>query len=280
MPYCENCGAEVGPNSKFCRNCGAAQPISLSQTTANVPPQVAKPIPTVQPPPLAVQPAPSTSQTTNVPPPPPPVVQSVSTVPPPPPPPPVAQSFQTVPPPPVQRSVYVQVQAPSGERVLGVMVLRKPKSLGIRDESYTGVVTNQRMIFAQMTGKMVTDAVQMARDQAKAEGKGFWGQWSDQLKTSFTYSQRYLAMQPSAILAETPGNFAVDNNAIREVKIKDESGRGARDEFKMEIHSFSGNYEFKMDQRDEYINLLKQVYGQRVKMPFGTFRFHGVKIGL
>jgi hypothetical protein len=265
MPYCENCGAEVSPNSKFCRNCGAAQPLSPSQTTANVPPSVVKPVPTVQPAPPAVQPAPSTNQTaTNVPPPPPPQV---------------AQSFETVPPPPVQSSMYVQAQAPSGERVLGVMVLRKPKSLG-RSDSFTGVVTNQRMIFAQMTGEMLKQTGQMARDQAKAEGKGFLGQWSDQLKASFGYSQRYLTMQPSTALAETPGNFAVDNNAIREIKIKqDLSGRGVRDEFEMEIRSFSGKHEFKMDQRDEYIRLLKQVYGERVKMPFGSFTFHGVKIG-
>jgi uncharacterized membrane protein YvbJ len=24
MPYCENCGAEVNPNTSFCKKCGAA----------------------------------------------------------------------------------------------------------------------------------------------------------------------------------------------------------------------------------------------------------------
>ena len=161
------------------------------------------------------------------------------------------------------------------------MVLRRPKSLG-RSDSYSVVVTNCRMIFAQMTNEMINQSVMAARNQAKAEGKGFWGQWGDQLKTSFTYGQKYYSMQPSAILAETAGNFAFDNNAISEIKLKEErdNDRGMHVyEMKMEIHSSSGKYEFRMDQNDNYIKLLKQVYGERVKTPFGFFS-HGVNIRL
>lgn len=154
------------------------------------------------------------------------------------------------------------------------MALRRPKSLG-RYDSYTGVVTSQRMIFAQMTGDMVKQAVQQARDQAKAEGKGFFGQWQEQLRASFGYVQRYLTMPPSAILSETPGNYAVDNNTVHEVKIKHKEimsgGEVQSHEFEMEVHSASGKVQFKMDERNEYVELLKRVYGDRVKMPFGYF---------
>jgi hypothetical protein len=187
------------------------------------------------------------------------------------------QPVKPVPPMPLApQATPIQVPEPvvSGENVLGVLVLRKPKSLG-RYDSFTGVVTNQRMIFAQMTSDMVKQAVQMARDQAKAEGKGFLGQWSDQLKVSFNFAQRYFSMPPSVILTETPGNFAVDNNVTSEVKIKSKdimsNGQVYRSEFEMEIHSSQGKYEFTMDERDDYIKLLKQVYGERVKMPFGYF---------
>ena len=162
-----------------------------------------------------------------------------------------------------------------------MLVLRRPKSLG-RFDSYSGVVTNYRMIFALMTNEMINQSVMAARDQAKAEGKGFWGQWGSQLKTGFTYGQKYYSMQPSAILAETPGNFAFDNNAISEIKLKEErdNDRGMNvQEMRMEIHSSSGKYEFRMDQNDNYIKLLKQVYGERVKTPFGFFS-HGVNIRL
>jgi hypothetical protein len=89
-----------------------------------------------------------------------------------------------------------------GEQIVGVIVLRKPKSLG-RYDAYTGVVTNERFIFAQLTSQMITDAATQAKNQAKAEGKGFFGQWGDQLKATTSYTQRYLSMNPDAILRDS-----------------------------------------------------------------------------
>ena len=194
---------------------------------------------------------------------------------PPPPPPPSYQPVVNVP-------VQAPVQRSYGENVIGVMLLRKPKSMG-RYDTYTGVVTTQRLIFAQMTSAMLTNAIQAARDQAKNEGRGFWGQWADQLRASFGYTQRYLSMDPNAALAETPGNFFVNNADIREVKLNVKNlYRGNEPvqlhEFELEVHNPQGKYEFRMDERDEYVNLLKQVYGERVKMPFGYFSSGGVKI--
>jgi len=223
MPYCENCGAEVNPNAKFCKQCGAA-------------------------------------------------LNAASVMPPPPPPPPSTQS-------PAKTQAPAPTRESNSERILGVMLLRKPKSLG-RYDSFTSVVTTHRLIFAQMTSDMLKDAVKAAREQAKAEGKGFWGQWSDQLKASFAYSQKYLTMVPSAILAETQGNFAVNNDTIHEVKMKlKQLHQGNTDlhEFEMELKTSSGKFEFRMDENSEYTKLLKQAYGEKVKMPLGYFS-HGVNI--
>ena len=85
-------------------------------------------------------------------------------------------------PPPAEASVAQappQMQPPasaaeaSSEPVFGAIIFKKPKSLG-RWDTYTGVVTSQRLIFAQMTSEMLKVAVQQSRDQAKAEGKGFF----------------------------------------------------------------------------------------------------------
>jgi hypothetical protein len=128
-----------------------------------------------------------------------------------------------------------------GETTVGVVLFRKPKSLG-RWDTYTGVVTSQRLIFAQMTNEMLKTAVQQSRDQAKAEGKGFFGQWSEQLKATRGYSQRYLTMPPQTILAETPGNFELYNNSISEIKVKlKRDSEGHVHELEVEIHSTTGN---------------------------------------
>lgn len=152
--------------------------------------------------------------------------------------------------------------------------MRKPKSLG-RYDSWTAVITNYRVIFAQTTDKMAANAALQAKEQAKAEGKGFWGQYKDQIKGFYNFSQRYLTMDPNAAMAETQGNFAIDNASIREIKIqaKDEyrGGDYYQSEYSVEIKSAQGTYEFRMDENNQATNLLKQVYGERVKMPFGNF---------
>jgi hypothetical protein len=241
MPYCGNCGSQLQPNAKFCGNCGAAQTAAPTQTA---------PAPTVQP-----TYYPSTTAAYPPPPPPPPNMNP--------------QSFQA---PPSTQPPATMPQT-SGEPIVGAIPLRKLKSLG-RYDAYAAVLTSQRMIFAQLTSEMVTAAAMAAKEQAKAEGKGFFGQWADQLRGSFNYTDKYLAMQPQAILAETPGNFALPNSAIVEIKIhlKGEHDNYNRRDFEAEIKSTSGTYKFHLDENSRYTDLLKQVYGDRVKMPFGYFR--------
>jgi hypothetical protein len=163
-------------------------------------------------------------------------------------------------------------QASTSEPVLGVVLLRRQKSLG-RQDSYAGVVTSQRFIFAQVTNEMMQQAVRDAQEQAKTEGKGFWGQWANQMKTQSLLLQKYLSMAPPAIMSETPGNFAINNDNIREIKLNNKDISHERDfsqtEFEIEIASIAGKYEFRMDEKNEYVNFLKQVYCERFKTPFG-----------
>lgn len=246
MPYCENCGTQVNPNAKFCGNCGAVQ----KQQAASQPPVDAQPKP--QRPSYYSPP----SASIFAPPPPPPMMQA-----------PTAQEQPKIP-----STASASTTQTGSETTIGVILLRKPKSLG-RYDTYTGVLTNHRVIFAQMTSEMLTQAAQQAKEQAKAEGKGFWGQWSEQLKGTFGYTKKYLTMPPQAILAETPGNFELHNNTISEVKVnlKGANQQNQRRELEVEFRSTAGKHVFRMDENSDSTGLLKQVYGDRVKMPFGYF---------
>ena len=122
---------------------------------------------------------------------------------------------------------------------------------------------------------MVKNAALQAKEQAKAEGKGFFGQWGDQIQGFYKFAQRYLSMDPNNALAETPGNFAAENAGIREIKIhtKDEyrGGDYYRSEYRVEIKLAQGTYEFRMDENNQATNLLKQIFGERMKIPFRHF---------
>jgi hypothetical protein len=237
MPYCENCGTQVNPDSKFCRNCGAAQNKSPNTTPSLTiqSPQTQNPMP--------ISPSPQSL-----------LIQ-----------PPIQQ-------PAIQNQPQIPLLASGSETTLGIVIFRKPKSLG-RYDTYTGVMTSQRLIFARLTDAMIAEAANQARNQAKAEGKGFWGQWSNQLKASFGYAKKYLVMPPDAIIAETPGNFALNNNTIIEIKVKPKFGQEdvPVQMLKVEIHSTSGKFEFEIEENSEYVKQLRQIYGERVKTPLGYF---------
>ena len=256
MPYCENCGSQINPNAKFCGSCGAARnPTSTTKATENAkpahPPQPKRERLSYYSPPST--PSPSAPV---------PMMQTQ---------PPMMQAPMTQAPPRMQPQPTPVMPQVGGETTVGVILFRKPKSLG-RWDTYTGVLTSQRLIFAQMTSEMIKTAAQQSRDQAKAEGKGFFSQWSDQLKATWGYSQRYMTMPPQTILAETPGNFELYNSTISEIKVKlkGDDERQMR-YFEVEFHTTAGKFEFHMDENSDLTGLLKRVYGDRVKMPFGYF---------
>lgn len=168
------------------------------------------------------------------------------------------------------------------EQVIGVIGnAKKMKMLGISYDSFSIIVTNRRMIFAQMTAAMLNAAVAEAQAKAKSEGKGFFGIMKDQLAAQFQYAKRYETMSPDAALGETPGNSAVENSLITAVTLSlkgtsDDDNTGYS-EFLMRVDSAKGRYEYVIAEDDRFVTMLKTAYGDRVKMPFGYFS-HGIRI--
>lgn len=112
--------------------------------------------------------------------------------------------------------------AASGEQILSVVggLTLVGGFMGLKQKPYTLIITDRRLIFAELTKDKVTATVNAARDSAKAEGKGFFGQWGAQLKSSGSYSEAYRQMSPDAALAETPGNWAVERSQYQGAKFR------------------------------------------------------------
>jgi len=116
----------------------------------------------------------------------------------------------------------VAAPAANGEQVLSVIggLTLVAGFMGLKQKLYTLVITDRRLIFAELTKEKVTATVNAARESAKAEGKGFFGQWGAQLKSSASYSEAYWQMSPDAALAETPGNWAVERSQYQGAKFR------------------------------------------------------------
>ena len=112
--------------------------------------------------------------------------------------------------------------AASGERPVAIIPNASLKKgfMGMKVTSYTLVLTESRIIFAEATAAMLKQSVADARDAAKADGKGFFGQWGAQMGAYSKLAQGYLSMDPALALAENPGNFAIEESAIASSKLK------------------------------------------------------------
>lgn len=105
------------------------------------------------------------------------------------------------------------------ETVLNVIpgAQRHSGFLGIKIETFHIVLTNTRILFAAQSGDMMKANVQRARDQAKDQGKGFFGQWGAQFKANSGHE--YMDKSPQFILAEQPGNFYINVDQLRSIKV-------------------------------------------------------------
>lgn len=110
----------------------------------------------------------------------------------------------------------------SGERAIAVIpnVTVKSGFLGLGTRQYTALVTSHRVIFARITMQKMKQLVATARDDAKAGGKGFMGQWGAQLAAYSEFAQGYLQMPADQALAENEDNFAIDRADIQSIRLK------------------------------------------------------------
>lgn len=111
---------------------------------------------------------------------------------------------------------------PTGERILAVIgdLIRVEGFMGMKQKRYSLVLSDRRIIFAELTKEKITTMMNQARGDAKADGKGLLGQWGAQLAAPSNYHEVYWHIPPDAALAESPGNFAIDRATIKKVKYK------------------------------------------------------------
>jgi hypothetical protein len=159
------------------------------------------------------------------------------------------------------------------EKPIYAVTVKKPKSFG-RWDTYTLVLTDRRIIIAQLTAKMLNEAAAEANREGKSEGKGFFERWGDQLKTTSAYSKKYLDMEPEKILQEDSDNFALENSDIKKIGIKRTSvpaglvkGLERVSGAEITIESKGRKLSYQTSEYAEKLqDALKQVFGDRVKI--------------
>ncbi|MFH1722199.1 MAG: zinc ribbon domain-containing protein [Candidatus Altiarchaeota archaeon] len=142
----------------------------------------------------------------------------------------------------------------AAESVVAVLpIVRRKKGL-FGQETFNLVFTQQRIIFAQLTSDMIKVEAKRKNDEAKAEGKGFLSRMASSAFSGYSLHERYPAMAPEDVLAETPGNFSLTPADISSYKVKgggtyyENDGTARSKPNELEIKSSQGKLKFQFDQ--------------------------------
>lgn len=159
-------------------------------------------------------------------------------------------------------------QPAPAEPVVGVIAgLQRRKGL-FGSDMWSLVVTPRRLIFALMTKEAMNDAVRQMKDQAKGEGKGFWGQMAAQMGWLQLMVDKYAAMPLDQTLSEQPDNFSFALNQVKKVKIqRRHNTKQHTSSNHIVVETTSGNHEFQVigGGLDEVRTILTSVLGVAVQ---------------
>ncbi len=155
-----------------------------------------------------------------------------------------------IPPAPVVTAPVTAQAAPAtGEPVLAVLpALERRKGL-MGSQAFNLVITPHRLIFARLTSSMLQAAAKEAKEAAKADGKGFLGQWGATFDANGSICRRYADMPAAGILAENSDNFVIPINQLSRVQIRKGSfdvEDGSSDPDRVIFHTTGGKQTFSL----------------------------------
>ena len=210
--FCSSCGSPLPPGARFCAKCGS--PVQAA--------------PGASPPPVI----PAPGQTPGAVPTPAPAAVPV----------------------PGSTTVVVQVSAPAAaEPIVGIISLQRRKGfMGVSVETFNMIVTPRRLALVSVSDQTMKEAVNTAREQAKAEGKGFFGQMGAQMGWLNVLYRRYQETPIDVVLAQSPGSFVLLNQEVRSIRLRDPAlvrvgtARQESTRSEMTIETAAGKQEFEL----------------------------------
>ena len=158
-----------------------------------------------------------------------------------------------------------------GEQVLGALPVQWHRNL-FSTTPWTIVVTDARIIVARLTPEIQKRAVDA---KVQEQGGEFLKRMAVATTSGFTLHERYLTMDPEAVLIETPENWWVDARGISQIAItqgrwiSDRDGHRTQNDHQLLIVTQQGKFSYtftRMMNAVDAANLLAQVLGAMVTL--------------
>jgi hypothetical protein len=135
------------------------------------------------------------------------------------------------------------------EPILGIVpVLQRRKGfLGMSAETFNLILTPVRLIFVPVTTQEMRQAVNVAREQAKGQGKGWLGQVAAQMAWVEVVCQQYRSMPVDAVVAQHPGSFFILHGQVRHIQFRQSTDdETAQTQYEMVVESVGGKHRFEL----------------------------------
>lgn len=154
----------------------------------------------------------------------------------------------------------------NNERVTGVIPDLRTGTFG--NKSYNLIITDRRLIFAQITNDLLKQEREKA--VAGAPSGGFFSKWKASMGSHYNFHDRYFKMHPDDALRENPNNYELWPEQIRSVKLRSKqvwSNDGKQSPNKMVIKWTGGKikYNFQRVNTNEVNRALQPLLGPKVK---------------
>ncbi len=151
------------------------------------------------------------------------------------------------------------------ERVTGVIPDLRTGRLG--RTSYSLIITDRRLIFAEITNELLKKERKKSVDGA--QGGGFMSRWKASLSSNTNFHERYYKIPPEYALSENPNNYEMRPEEIQTVKLRDSqvwSNDGKQSPNKMVIRWSGGKnkYDFQRVNTGEAKKALVPLLGPKV----------------
>jgi S-formylglutathione hydrolase FrmB len=157
------------------------------------------------------------------------------------------------------------------ETIVGVIpaLVRRKGFMGLGAETFNLIVTPGRLVFAAVSSQTMKEAIALARQQAREQGAGAFGQFAAQQGWVNTLAQQYATMPVEAILARFPGSFCAANAEIGRVRLSEAAADDDAPQTKVEltIETAGGKHKFELTSQSiaDARRLLQQTLAGKVK---------------
>jgi hypothetical protein len=135
------------------------------------------------------------------------------------------------------------------ETITGIVPNTTRKKGWFSQQSFNLVLTDKRIIAAELTSGMIKNEAAKVSKDAKEQGAGILSRTFSTLFSGYSVYKKYYTMLPADILQENPGNFCIDAGTIEKIKINHkhvERDGQHYDETEIQIKASGGKYSFKL----------------------------------